>query len=354
MSRRAYFHSPSGRRALVALVCWIGSTLSLLVYAYFQEKILSTPYEHHGQYEYFADTSLLIFANRLLATLLLSLIAWWRGQWRQTVRPVAPPWRHALVTLSWLLASVCQYESLKWMSMPTQLLIKCIKSVPLLLIARVAYGKPSDWIEYAAAAGMLLGCTLFVTTGTVHSARWAQHTTDATETLGGMAILLGGGLLAAFLLFDSYTAASQEQLFHAYGPQLSMMNMHWQNSVLACLLLAGTRLLATPAAGTALDGVRYCWRHPRVLLDAWWLSLSGLVGQMCILLTLREFGALYLTAMTAVRQFASLMISNTAFRHQMSPMQWLGAALVFGSALPLNAVRQRRREVKAAHGHENA
>eukprot|EP00166_Cyanidium_caldarium_P000235 ctg_110.g44 len=66
----------------------------------------------------------------------------------------------------------------------TQLLIKCIKSVPLLLIGRVAYGKPSDRIEYAAAAGMLLGCALFVATGPVHSARWAQHTTDATDTRG--------------------------------------------------------------------------------------------------------------------------------------------------------------------------
>ena len=56
-----------------------------------------------------------------------------------------------------------------------------------------------------------------------------------------------------------------------------------------------------------------------------------MLGQLCILYTIKEFGALLFATIMTTRQFLSILLSCIVFMHMLSPMQWVGTVLVFGS-----------------------
>lgn len=62
------------------------------------------------------------------------------GKWSE-VRPVAPMYTYALVSLSNVVATTCQYEALKYVSFPVQTLGKCAKMLPVLVWGIIILGK---------------------------------------------------------------------------------------------------------------------------------------------------------------------------------------------------------------------
>ena len=49
------------------------------------------------------------------------------------MRPVAPAYAYAAVSLSNVVATTCQYEALKYLTFPLQTLAKCAKMIPVML-----------------------------------------------------------------------------------------------------------------------------------------------------------------------------------------------------------------------------
>ena len=80
--------------------------------------------------------------------------------------------------------------------------------------------------------------------------------------------------------------------------------------------------------GAAIGFVR---RHPAAFADCVALSLASTCGQLCILYTIREFGALLFATIMTTRQFLSILLSCLIFMHPLTWQQWLGTALVFAS-----------------------
>ena len=49
------------------------------------------------------------------------------------MRPVAPPYAYAAVSLSNVVATTCQYEALKYLYFPLQTIAKCAKMLPVMM-----------------------------------------------------------------------------------------------------------------------------------------------------------------------------------------------------------------------------
>lgn len=81
--------------------------------------------------------------NRLAAALCAVVVLVIQGEFSQ-LKNTAPLYKYFLVSISNVLATACQYEALKWVTLPTQTLAKCAKMVPVMiwgtLIDKKKYG----------------------------------------------------------------------------------------------------------------------------------------------------------------------------------------------------------------------
>ena len=79
------------------------------------------------------------------------------------------------------------------------------------------------------------------------------------------------------------------------------------------------------------DAIAFIQNHPEALTDVLVLSAASTCGQLCILYTIREFGALLFATIMTTRQFLSILLSCIIFMHPLTALQWLGTGLVFAS-----------------------
>jgi adenosine 3'-phospho 5'-phosphosulfate transporter B2 len=85
------------------------------------------------------------------------------------VMPIAPVWSYAVVSVSNVIATFCQYEALKHVSFPVQTLGKCAKMIPVMVWGIIIMQKRYGLKDFGVACVITLGCTLFLLTGEVTS-----------------------------------------------------------------------------------------------------------------------------------------------------------------------------------------
>ncbi len=302
--------SPGAR--IAACVC--GVVGSLILYGVLQERIMTRPYDG----EFFKYSVFLVLSNRVLsASLAAAILAYTRGM----VHPVAPIWKYAGVSASNVLATTCQYEALRYVSFPVQTLGKCAKMIPVMIWGYFINQRRYKASDYLIALCVTLGCTIFALYGEVTH----KHSAGSSGTSAkGMFLMLG------YLGFDGFTSTFQDKLFKGY--QMETYNqMLYVNGVSATLSLFW--LFSDGAFAQALD---FIGRHPAVFKDILVLSLSSMCGQLCILYTIKEFGALLFATIMTTRQLLSILLSCLLFLHPLTWQQWGGTVMVF-SALYVQA-----------------
>jgi adenosine 3'-phospho 5'-phosphosulfate transporter B2 len=239
---------------------------------------------------------------------------------RAGVAPVAPLPAYAAVSLSNVIATTCQYEALRYVSFPVQTLGKCGKMIPVMLWGRVILGRRYGASDYAVAAAVTAGATIFLLGGDLTSAAASKHGKPSADTS-----MYGIALMAGYLGFDGFTSTFQDKLFKGYAME-TYNQMLW---VTACsALLSAAWLLGDSSMSEAIGFVT---RHPEALRGIFTLSLSSAIGQLFILHTIREFGALIFATVMTSRQFLSILLSCVLFMHPLTPAQWLGTASIFGA-----------------------
>ncbi|KAI7845535.1 hypothetical protein COHA_000958 [Chlorella ohadii] len=287
--------------------CCAGVIGCLVAYGVLQEKIMQGSFDG----ERFTFSLFLVLCNRLttmsLAVIMLVLYG-------QDMRPVAPPYNYAAVSVSNVVATFCQYEALKHVSFPMQTLGKCAKMIPVMIwgtiIMRKRYG-PKDYLN---AALITLGCTLFLMTGSVKS----RHASSDSSVFGLM-------LMLGYLGFDGFTSTFQDKLFKGY-------QMTIYNQILYVTSFSATfSLLGLVSAGQLMPAISFISRHPDALASILTLSAAATVGQLFISHTIKTFGALLFATVMTTRQFISILLSCILFAHPLTGGQWLGTVMVFGA-----------------------
>jgi len=258
----------------------------------------------------FGDAVFLVFCNRFIAVLFATSMVFWK---REPLSNTAPLWKYVAVSLSNVCASTCQYEALKYVSFPVQMLGKSFKMMPVMFWGIVVSGKSyslSDWLIAGAVSG---GVTEFLMTGPITS-----HDDDGTS-MKGLALLL------MFLAMDGFTSTFQEQLFKEY--QTSKYNQMFYINSASCVV-SSTTLLANGGFGRA---IAFCVQYPELFTDAMTLSAAAVAGQWFIYSQVKEFGALVFAATMNVRQVVSILVSYMTYGHAITHLQVIGLTLVFGA-----------------------
>merc|ERR1719316_2465207 len=249
--------------------------------------------------------------NRLCAVIFAVAMATAKGE---SLWPKVALWKYIAVSFSNVAATTCQYEALKWVSFPVQMLGKSFKMMPVMvwgiLISQKQYSL-TDWLVAAAVTG---GVTEFLMTGSIA----APHS-DQGDSVYCLLLLVG------FLLFDGFTSTFQEKLFKEH--QTSKYNqMLYIN--LGSAFTSVISLLVTGGFGEALA---FCAAHPAFIMDASFLSAAAVGGQFFIYSMVKEFGALAFAATMNVRQVASIIVSYIVYSKPITLLQILGLFLVFGA-----------------------
>ncbi|XP_023935226.2 adenosine 3'-phospho 5'-phosphosulfate transporter 1 [Bicyclus anynana] len=293
------------REGLELAFCFTGLMCAYLVWGLLQEKIMTQNYVmSDGSTLRFNDSQFLVFINRLLGFVIALVQLLCSGQ--QVI--AAPLYKFAYCSLTNIISAWCQYEALKYVSFPTQVLSKSCKVIPVMLMGKLVSRNKYEAHEYGTALLISLGMALFLL-GSRDTAAWDSSTG-------------GAFLLMLYLFCDSFTASWQGALFRRH--KLRPMQMLCAVNLCSCALTASA-LLGRPAPRLM--------QHPMFLWDCTLLSVSSALGQLLIYRTIARFGPVVFTIIMTLRQAVSILVSCVVFGHAVSPAGALGVLLVFGAVL---------------------
>lgn len=283
--------------------------MSYLTWGVLQEKIMTREYvDVEGKKkDFFKDSQFLVFANRFLALIIASgylLI-------RQQTRHRAPLFKYSYASFSNIMSAWLQYEALKFISFPTQVLAKSCKIIPVMIMGRIISRNKYEFYEYIVAVAISIGMIFFLSGSYDHS----KHTPITTIT--------GLFLLCMYMVFDSFTSNWQSEIFKSYG--ITSLQMMWGVNLFSSLFTASSLFVQ----GGFSEGIEFSSQHPKFLVDCIILSISSAVGQLFIFFTIAKFGAVVFTIIMTLRQAVAILLSCLIYKHHISLLGVLGIVIVF-------------------------
>jgi adenosine 3'-phospho 5'-phosphosulfate transporter B2 len=118
-------------RNLKLLFCFIGLQVSYVLWGIVQEQLMTQEYKM-GR---FKSSAFCVFGNRFLALFISMAIVAYKRLTATKAMKEAPYYYYAPSSLSNTVSSWAQYEALKFVSFPTQVLSKSCKLIPVMLVS---------------------------------------------------------------------------------------------------------------------------------------------------------------------------------------------------------------------------
>lgn len=195
-----------------------------------------------------------------------------------------------------------------------QVVGKSAKPIPVMILGVLIGRRSYPVMKYVFVVVIVTGVVLFM----LKEGGAGAAGKDDSNWIG-----LGELLIALSLTMDGLTGAVQERMRAEYSPtaQHMMLFMNKWSAVFLLAALAGT--------GEGWHFLKFIGRHPVCLSHIAQLAVAGALGQLCIFLTVSEFGPLPCSIVTTTRKFFTVLASVALFGNVLTPRQWLGAATVF-------------------------
>ncbi|KAJ1402816.1 UAA transporter, partial [Ochromonadaceae sp. CCMP2298] len=187
-------------RNMKLLFCFLGLQVSYVLWGLAQEYLMTKTYSA-GK---FKSSAFCVFGNRFLALLISLGIVMFRRFTAPKPITEAPYYYYAPSSLSNTLSSWAQYESLKYISFPTQVLAKSCKIIPVMLVGILLNKKTYPTRDYIESFLITLGVTMFSI-----SERNSPTEPHDDSSYGFM-------LLALYLACDSFTSQWQSRVYKQY------------------------------------------------------------------------------------------------------------------------------------------
>ncbi|XP_068198346.1 adenosine 3'-phospho 5'-phosphosulfate transporter 1 [Antennarius striatus] len=314
------------KQGVKLIFCAAGLQVSYLTWGVLQERVMTRSYgatsaDEEG--EKFTDSQFLVFMNRILA---LTVSGLWCFLLKQP-RHGAPMYKYSFASLSNILSSWCQYEALKYISFPTQVLAKASKVIPVMLMGKVISHKSYEYWEYFTALMISVGVSMFLL-----SSAAGKHPSTVT-TFSGIIILMG------YIVFDSFTSNWQDNLFKY---KMSSVQMMFGVNMFSCLFTVGSLL----EQGAFFDSLAFMTRHSEFAFHAVLLSVCSACGQLFIFYTINQFGAAVFTIIMTLRQAFAILLSCFLYGHAISVVGGFGVAVVFLALFLRVYARSRMKSAK--------
>lgn len=300
------------QNALLFIYYFIGLLISYLSWGVLQEKIMTQKYQNEdGEVESFKDSQFLVFVNRILAFSVAGTFLFCTRQPRHR----CPLYKYVFCSFSNIMSAWCQYEALKYVSFPHQVLAKASKTIPVMIMGKIVSRTKYDFYEYVTAIILSIGMVFFmIDTGN-------DRSNSTVTTFSGVILLL------SYLAFDSFTSNWQGRLFKTYEMK-PLQQMCFVN-LFSCIF-TGVSLMQQ---GGFLDSIQFMIKFPRFILDVLLLSLCSASGQLFIFSTVATFGPLIFVIISTIRQAFSVLLSCIIYHHRVNALGVVGLLLVFFSIL---------------------
>ncbi|KAH8243144.1 hypothetical protein KR032_004760 [Drosophila birchii] len=316
----------SSQEAVQLLWCFGGLMVSYLTWGVLQEKIMTQHYLNFaGESAKFKDSQFLVFANRMLAFFVALAYLQWQPS---PIRHRAPLYKYSYASFSNIMSAWFQYEALKFVNFPTQVLAKSCKIIPVMLMGKLMSKAKYETYEYATALLISLGMIFFM-----------SGSADSSKA-SGVTTLTGIFLLSMYMVFDSFTANWQGSLFKSYG-MTSLQMMCGVN--LFSSIFTGASLTMQ---GGFMDSLTFATEHPKFVFDMVVLSICSAVGQLFIYHTIDVFGPVVFTIIMTLRQAVAIMLSCFIYQHSISMLGIFGVLIVFVAIFLRVYCNQRMRAMR--------
>lgn len=260
--------------------------------------------------ESFTNSQFLVFVNRILALVVAGVYLAVSSQPRHKV----PFYKYSYASISNTLSSWCQYEALKFVSFPTQVLAKASKVIPVMLMGKVVSNRTYPWHEYGTAALLSLGVGTFLLAADPMA---DAHGSTTETTFAGIVILVG------YMAFDSFTSNWQSELFKTY--KVSPVQMMFGVNLFSCFFTVVSLLFR----GAFFSSLIFLFGHVEFAFHALLLSVCSAVGQLFIFHTIAVFGPIIFTLIMTTRQAISILLSCLVYGHLLTLQALLGVLVVF-------------------------
>jgi adenosine 3'-phospho 5'-phosphosulfate transporter B2 len=297
-------------------MCSVGLVVSFCIWGLLQERMLTQPYGGDN----FESTYGLVFLNRLGGLILSAFLMWYyKVDWVPS-----PLWEHSFPSVANMLSSWCQYEALKYVTFPTQMLAKSFKIVPVMLMGIFLLNRTYESFEFISAAMIAFGLFLFIAT--------SEHL-DLHEGIGEFSDpecyhgpLCGVVLLLLFLFFDSFTGQWQTRMFELnkkMSPLQMMLIMNAFSAVFSFITLVHQEELH--------NALLFVIHHRIMIIHLLIFNVSSTVGQLLIFYTVKSFGAVVFSVIMSTRILFSTILSCIVYNHPITELGYLGIMIVFGA-----------------------
>ena len=247
---------------------------------------------------------------------------------------IAPLNEFVYCSLSNILSSWCQYEALKYVNFPTQILSKACKLLAVMLMSQVINKKRYKRIEYIFALSITSGMCFFLFGNQQLQENYAKKLMDrqTPHNLSEPArssiehsFLDGLLILALYVTFDAFTSNWQGKLFEKYGiSSLQMMAIVNFYSI-------GFTLVSLTETGGLLASLKLVLGCGELARDCFLLSICSATGQLFVFYTIARFGPLVFTTIMTLRQALAILLSCLIYKHHLSLLSVLGICMVFGT-----------------------
>uniref|UniRef100_A0A182P071 Adenosine 3'-phospho 5'-phosphosulfate transporter 1 n=1 Tax=Anopheles epiroticus TaxID=199890 RepID=A0A182P071_9DIPT len=313
-----------------ALLCYclVGLMGSYLTWGVLQEKIMTQEYEGpEKRKSHFKDSQFLVFSNRVLGFMITAVYLVAKRQFRHR----APLYKYSFASFSNIMSAWFQYEALKFVNFPTQVLAKSCKIIPVMIMGKIISRNKYEFYEYLTAVMISVGMIFFLTGSTDESKSTAMTT------------LTGVLLLTFYMIFDSFTSNWQGELFKSY-------------SMSSIQMMCGVNLFSTLFTGASLamqggfySSLVFAVDHPKFVIDCVVLSISSAIGQLFIFYTIATFGAVVFTIIMTLRQAFAILLSCLIYQHRISFLGVVGVLIVFLAIFLRVYCNQRLKAIKQRH-----
>jgi len=308
------------RKGCVLLICAIGLQVSYLTWGLIQERIMTQKYGSAAGIggEKFQNSQFLVFVNRLLAFVVSGIVILSSKQPRHG----CPLYKFSYASFSNIMSSWFQYEALKFVSFPTQVLGKACKVIPVMFMGKIVSGNKYQMYEWLTAAMLSVGISFFLLgQGNDHV---TSSSSDVEDMYGnGVVIFSGFILMIGYMMFDSFTSNWQGELFKVH--HMSSTQMMFGVNLFSCIFTAISLL----EQGGFFEASAFMLRHSEFAFHTIILSLCSAAGQLFIFFTISQFGAVIFTIIMTLRQAFAILLSCMIYGHPISIPGFLGIFIIF-------------------------
>jgi len=314
------FLSSKSRGAVLA-GCFVGLQVAYLTWGLIQERIMTKKYgavDGVGG-ELFTNSQFLVFVNRLLALAVSGAVILFSEQPKHG----CPLFKFSYASFSNIMSSWFQYEALKFVSFPTQVLGKACKVIPVMIMGKIISGNKYQMYEWITAGMLSVGISFFLLgQGTSHDG--ASSAVD--EVYGdGLVIFSGFFLMLGYMAFDSFTSNWQGQLFKVH--KMSPVQMMFGVNLFSCAFTAVSLL----EQGGFFEASAFMLRHFEFAIHSVVLSMCSGIGQLFIFFTISQYGAVVFTIIMTLRQALAILLSCVFYNHPISLPGFVGIFVIFAA-----------------------